>query len=202
MNTPRLITNQVGQAVWRFDNTDPFGGNPPDENPSGLGTFTCNLRLPGQYFDKETNLHYNWNRWYDSAIGGYIQPEPLGLAGDINLYRYARNNPLTYFDPDGRQATMPLRPVPPGGSAGSGSGGKKPVPVFPEGFDLNPKPPQGVPIITPLEPPPQAPRPPGTGCSGVFEACMRSAQVCPIALLRGALYGVCFTAWLICEATQ
>jgi RHS repeat-associated protein len=69
--------------------------------------------LPGQYFDKETNLHYNGARDYDPAIGRTIQPEPLGLAGDINLYRYARDNPLTYFDPDGRQATSQPAPQSP-----------------------------------------------------------------------------------------
>src|SRR4030095_7761996 len=67
LNTPRLITNQTGQAVWRWDNTEPFGNNVPNENPSGLGNFTCNLRYPGQYFDKETNLHYNYFRDYDPA---------------------------------------------------------------------------------------------------------------------------------------
>ena len=40
LNTPRLITNDAGQAVWRWDQADPFGGDVPNENPSGLGTFT------------------------------------------------------------------------------------------------------------------------------------------------------------------
>jgi uncharacterized protein RhaS with RHS repeats len=48
LNSPRLITNPAGQAVWRWDQTDPFGGNVASENPSGLGTFTYNLRFPGR----------------------------------------------------------------------------------------------------------------------------------------------------------
>jgi RHS repeat-associated protein len=107
LDTPRLIANGASQTVWTWANDDPFGANVPNENPSGLGAFTCNLRLPGQYFDKETNLHYNMARDYDSGIGAFIQPEPLGLAGDINLYRYARSNPLSVIDPDGRQPTAP-----------------------------------------------------------------------------------------------
>jgi RHS repeat-associated protein len=98
LNTPRLITNQAQQAVWRWDNTDPFGGNVPDENPGGLGNFACNLRLPGQYFDRETNNHYNYFRDYDPAIGRYIQSDPIGLEGGINTYAYALLNPLSFMD--------------------------------------------------------------------------------------------------------
>jgi RHS repeat-associated protein len=104
LDTPRLITNDVGQAVWTWNNDDPFGANVPNENPSGAGTFTCNLRLPGQYFDKETNLHYNYFRDYAADIGRYWQSDPIGLAGGINTYAYAYNNPLVYFDPDGGNA--------------------------------------------------------------------------------------------------
>ena len=42
--------------MWRWDQQDPFGANVADENPNALGTFDLPLRLPGQYFDKETNL--------------------------------------------------------------------------------------------------------------------------------------------------
>ncbi|OGA47800.1 MAG: hypothetical protein A3G24_21770 [Betaproteobacteria bacterium RIFCSPLOWO2_12_FULL_62_13] len=101
LNTPRLITNGAGQTAWRWDNTDPFGGNPPDENPSGLGNFTCNLRLPGQYFDRETNLHYNYFRDYDPSIGRYIQSDPIGLDGGINTYAYVANDPMRQVDPMG-----------------------------------------------------------------------------------------------------
>jgi uncharacterized protein RhaS with RHS repeats len=57
LNTPRLVADATGTTVWRWDQQEPFGSNPPDENPSGLGVFDLPLRLPGQYFDKETSLH-------------------------------------------------------------------------------------------------------------------------------------------------
>lgn len=92
-------------TVWRRDNQEPFGDSPPDENPTGLGVFEFDLGFPGQRRDRETGLWYNDQRdGYNPAIGGYTQPEPLGVEGDINLYRYARSNPLTLIDPDGLQA--------------------------------------------------------------------------------------------------
>lgn len=94
LNTPRVITNSASQIVWRWDNLDAFGANAANENPSGLGTFTCNLRLPGQYFDKETNLHYNYFRDYDPGIGRYVQSDPIGLRGGMNTYAYAESNPV------------------------------------------------------------------------------------------------------------
>lgn len=56
------------------------------------------LRFPGQYHDKETGLHYNFYRYYDSELGKYLNTDPIGFAGGINLYSYAENNPLIYRD--------------------------------------------------------------------------------------------------------
>jgi RHS repeat-associated protein len=101
LNTPRVITNQAQQIVWRWDNDDPFGGNMANENPSGLGTFTCNLRFPGQYFDRETNMHYNYFRDYLPEIGRYVESDPIGLKGGINTYGYVGGSPIALADPHG-----------------------------------------------------------------------------------------------------
>jgi RHS repeat-associated protein len=37
--------------------------------------------LPGQYFDRETSLSYNYFRDYDSSIGRYVENDPIGVAG-------------------------------------------------------------------------------------------------------------------------
>ena len=70
------------------------------------------LRAPGQYFDEETGLHENRNRYYDPAAGRYLSPEPLlqspgyvrtmaARGMQVPTYAYAANNPLRYVDSNG-----------------------------------------------------------------------------------------------------
>ena len=47
--------------------------------PATSTTYTP-LRFPGQYFDPETRLHYNLNRYYDPETARYLSPDPLGLS--------------------------------------------------------------------------------------------------------------------------
>ena len=89
LNTPRLIQDQSGNAVWRNDNTEPFGDSVPNGDPNNAGVvFDFPLRFPGQYFDRETGLAYNWMRDYDPSVGRYVQSDPSGLLGGGNTYLY------------------------------------------------------------------------------------------------------------------
>jgi RHS repeat-associated protein len=98
LNTPRLVADDQQRTVWRWDQQEPFGVNVPDENPSGLSVFELPLRLPGQYYDRETNLAYNFFRDYDPGLGRYIQSDIVGLKGGTNTYSYALQNPIQYVD--------------------------------------------------------------------------------------------------------
>ncbi len=101
LNAPRMVTQPSNNGIrWRWDR-DPFGTNSVNENPSGLGVFSYNLRLPGQFYDSETGLNYNYFRDYDPGIGRYVQSDPIGLDGGINTYSYVASNPLTRVDPEG-----------------------------------------------------------------------------------------------------
>jgi len=80
---------------------------------TGQQPFWTPLRFPGQYYDAESDLFENWNRYYEPSIGRYLQPEPLlsttstptKMAREgrsAPAYAYSENNPLSKQDPDGR----------------------------------------------------------------------------------------------------
>jgi RHS repeat-associated protein len=126
LGTPRVITRPSdNKIVWKWDSAEAFGNNVPNENPSALGAFVYNLRMPGQYFDKETGTFYNYFRDYDPALGRYVQSDPIGLKGGINTFTYVDGRPLTYFDDfglaPGRACVAAFTAI--GAGCGAGAGG-------------------------------------------------------------------------------
>lgn len=101
LDTPRTIVDASNQAIWQW-HSDPFGTTPANEDIDNNGNnFVSNLRLPGQYFDIETNTHYNYFRDYEPETGRYVQSDPIGLDGGINTYVYVEADSLQNFDSDG-----------------------------------------------------------------------------------------------------
>jgi RHS repeat-associated protein len=95
LNTPRAITDTANNLQWTWENKEAFGNNLPTEIVTG---FKFNFRLPGQYFDSETNLNYNIHRDYNPVWGRYMSSDPLGLAAGINTYGYVSGNSLGFSD--------------------------------------------------------------------------------------------------------
>ena len=77
--TPQKMTDASGAVVWSAD-YKPFG-----EATITISTITNNLRFPGQYFDAETGLNYNYFRDYNPVIGRYIEADPIGLLAVLIL---------------------------------------------------------------------------------------------------------------------
>jgi RHS repeat-associated protein len=46
-------------------------------------------------------LQYLQQRYYDAAIGRFISADPISIAGGLNVYGYASNNPVSTADPSG-----------------------------------------------------------------------------------------------------
>ena len=101
LSSPKMITRASDNVVmWRWDQ-DPFGTAAPNANPAGQGAFVYNLRFPGQYYDSETGLNYNYFRDYDSVTGRYVESDPIGLKGGTNTYTYVGSSPVRSMDPQG-----------------------------------------------------------------------------------------------------
>jgi RHS repeat-associated protein len=94
---PQLVTDASRTRVWTAG-----GGYDPFGTPGMVtGTITQNLRLPGQFFDAESGLNHNGARDYLPQLGRYTETDPSGLAGGLNTFAYAYQNPLTFTDPTG-----------------------------------------------------------------------------------------------------
>lgn len=102
LGTPIQATDKNGRVVWAA-RYEPFG-KASIVTPAATAAhpiIESNLRLPGQYEDEESGLHYNWNRYYDAAAGRYVSEDPISLSGGLNLFGYVGGNPLNYIDPLG-----------------------------------------------------------------------------------------------------
>ncbi len=90
---PTRVEDDRGEVAWSAV-IDPFGRATVDS----ASVIEFALRFPGHWLDAETGLHYNRFRYYDPALGRYLQSDPIGVAGGLNLYAYCDGNPLTRVD--------------------------------------------------------------------------------------------------------
>ena len=105
INRPIRMSTTAKVMVWQAE-WNPWGGV-----QSLTGSLAQNLRFPGQWFQIETGLHYNWHRHYDPGIGRYTQPDPLGFVDGPSVYAYAKSGPLVATDFSGRFSySMPWIP--------------------------------------------------------------------------------------------
>lgn len=100
VGTPQTMTNTRGECVWEILQ-DTWGtaleikvvnqDNPFEQN---------NLRFQGQYYDSETELHYNRYRYYEPHSARYVSKDPIGLEGGMNTSSYV-SDPNQWIDPEG-----------------------------------------------------------------------------------------------------
>jgi RHS repeat-associated protein len=99
VGTPLELTDELGELDWAGDYSA-WGQADGSIDQAAQGRLEQPLRLPGQYADKATGLHYNTFRYYDPDVGRFISQDPIGLAGGENLYGYVPN-PSLWMDPWG-----------------------------------------------------------------------------------------------------
>jgi len=100
LDTPQQLIGKTGAVQWK-GTAQAFG-----ETTEAITIKSNKLRFPGQYYDSETGLHYNYYRYYDPRTGRYVTADPIGLNGGINVYAYVNNDPINYSDPSGLRPTQ------------------------------------------------------------------------------------------------
>ncbi|WP_327350744.1 DUF6531 domain-containing protein [Streptomyces sp. NBC_01304] len=110
IGTPTELVDTNGRIAWRSRNAL-WGATAWNR---GATAYTP-LRFPGQYFDPETGLNYNYFRHYDPETARYLSQDPLGLRPAPNPAAYVPN-PHTWADPLG---LAPTDDCPPEGQRGS-----------------------------------------------------------------------------------
>jgi RHS repeat-associated protein len=126
LGTPKELYNAQGECVWQAQHSlwgklslvksksynptqavieQNAGSNDYKEDLDfQLPNHSCELRFAGQWFDAESGLHYNYNRYYDPNSGQYLSQDPIGLAGGMRTQAYV-TDPVHWVDPLGLQAT-------------------------------------------------------------------------------------------------
>jgi RHS repeat-associated protein len=98
LGSPVAVTDQAGAVIERSD-YEPYGAIIGQPNKNGIG-------YTGHMMDGATGLTYMQQRYYDPSVGRFLSVDPVtadsGTGGNFNRYWYARNNPYSYTDPDGR----------------------------------------------------------------------------------------------------
>ncbi|MFJ9799775.1 putative T7SS-secreted protein [Streptomyces sp. NPDC101145] len=92
VGTPSELIDESGTIAWHTRTT--LWGT---TTWSSTSTTYTPLRFPGQYYDPETGLHYNYFRHYDPETARYLSPDPLGLEPAPNPATYVQN-PRTATD--------------------------------------------------------------------------------------------------------
>ena len=128
LGTPILATDKLGTTAWTAV-AEAFGATGVLQGSS----IAMNLRFPGQYWDGETGNHYNFRRDYGAIIGRYLESDPRGFLGGLNLFAYVLNSPRTFIDPEGG-VPIPTSRTQKGRPAGYGCGDKTTDGLIPDAY--------------------------------------------------------------------
>ncbi len=105
LGSPLALTNEAGSVLERYIYTE-FGTPTATNVPTGAAgpaSFYQNpILFTGREWEPEAGVYYYRARYYNPTTGRFLSRDPLGIAPDLNLYRYVGNNPTNWTDPDGR----------------------------------------------------------------------------------------------------
>jgi len=106
-NSTRALTNNIGVAT----NTYAYDAYGNAYTSKTSGTTVNSYLYTGQQFDSSSGLYDLRARYYASGSGQFISRDPLASDNSsvITLYKFALNNPISGFDPSGKDLALLLR---------------------------------------------------------------------------------------------
>lgn len=78
-----------------------YGYRPFGEITEAAGSLAQPMRFSTKYYDPESGLSNFGYRFYYASAGRWVNRDPIGEDGGINLYSYVNNNPISEIDPLG-----------------------------------------------------------------------------------------------------
>jgi RHS repeat-associated protein len=99
-NVGQLMDSSTGTIVAHYE-YDPFGNLLVATGPEAANN---PFRFSTKYDDAEVGLYYYGYRYYSPKLGRWMNRDPIGEKGGLNLYGFVKNNPITYYDPKGLNA--------------------------------------------------------------------------------------------------
>ncbi len=102
-----FLQDHLGSTIGLTDSSGTVSSSASyDSFGNSTNNLTTRYQFTGREFDSFTGLQYSRARWYDANLGRFISEDPIGFAGgDVNLFGYVRNNPVSRIDPSGLQDT-------------------------------------------------------------------------------------------------
>ena len=99
----RQVVDDRGNVRAQYD-YDPYGA---EQKVSG--ELDSDVGYSGLIRHKATGLAFALFRSYDALQGRWLNRDPVGETGGVNLYEYVLGNPLSWSDPSGLTASCPAK---------------------------------------------------------------------------------------------
>jgi RHS repeat-associated protein len=90
-----------GSSAVSLDRYDEYGI--PGTSSTGTVTNTGRFQYTGQIYIPELGMYDYKTRIYSPRLGRFLQTDPVGYEGGINIYEYALDDPVDGTDPTGLQ---------------------------------------------------------------------------------------------------
>jgi len=99
-----IETDQTARVI-SYEEYHPFGTTAYQAMDKDIKAAYKRYRYTGMERDEESGFQYHTARYYLPWLGRWLSADPAGIGDGLNVYRYARNNPLLYADTSGTSCT-------------------------------------------------------------------------------------------------